>query len=159
MGKKKLVHAKEESEEEEEYDPKEDEMDVEDDDHREEDPEIKKAKQEEDDYVMNASNDEEETKSPKKISKGPKTEPKEAKSIKKTFNKQTTLPALLDRSYSIEDNYFYKPLLESEWNEIKKFLSSYFTKSETKTESLKELFEHHPNIIKAQENITQLHTM
>lgn len=140
-------------------------MESEDDEHLEEDPEINKAKEEEDDYVMKDSDEEDEIiKSQKKTSNATKNEAKktkltEAKPVKKTLNKQSTFLSLLDQSYSIADNYFYKPLLESEWDDVKQSLSLYLNKSETNTDSLKELFDRHPNIIKAQENITNLHNM
>ena len=114
----------------------------------EEDPEMMLEKEREDFYLLKSEDNE---KDENKIIETSKNITPEGKFILRAAKKLNTNE--LDPNYNIDENYFYQPLSNNEWDEISNFLSSPTTITE---EQLENFFSSYPKLSKGSENINNL---
>jgi hypothetical protein len=67
---------------------------------------------------------------------------------------------LLDETYNIEKNYFYKPISEKKLTRIRTFLEGYFETKQTDSESLHKFFTSFEKILhRGEDNIKKVREM
>ena len=84
------------------------------------------------------------------------------KSKKKTILKSIPKPKPIepwDPNFNLEERYFYQEIKQSEWDEIKNFLTDYLSTNKTDLPTLENFFMNYPNMYKGSDNTDKLKEM
>ena len=185
--KKEDINSPEEDEEEEQNENKS--LEEQENEEEEEDPSMLMAKEIEEDHIFEEERIQEEKEKEEKEEKEKEEQEKEEKnnneekmeienknpeeeendnkpillkSKKKTILKSIPKPKPIepwDPNFNLEERYFYQEIKQSEWDEIKNFLTDYLSTNKTDLPTLENFFNNYPNMYKGSDNTDKLKEM